>query len=126
MASKKPVQIPIGSTAEVKLQTPRKWILNQLRLELYQPPEGISLGDVKVRKNGLAVSLKADPHCLSDGFEDNLIIEAWREFIPEDKDGKPTGPQRRNWVGILPAIPIQIIPAAETDSSTKAALRSQL
>ena len=126
VATNEPVRITSGTTAKVMLKTPRKWLLNQLRLELYQPPEGISLGDLNVQKDGVAISLKAAVEGPPAGFEDNLIIEAYREFIPKDKDGNPTGPQRRNWVGVIPALPIQIVPEEKKEVLQKETLQSRL
>jgi len=40
---------------------------------------------------------------------DNLIVEVFREFAVKGKDGKLTKQKRRNSIGILPAIPIEIV-----------------
>jgi hypothetical protein len=93
----------------VTLKTPKRPNLKEIQLELYKPPAGITLSDVKVVETGLAFTLKAEKDSLKDGYQDNLIIEAFREHTPKDKEGKPKGKQRRNWQGVMPAVPIQIV-----------------
>ena len=80
-------------------------------MELYRPPTGISLGDVTVTPEGLAFVLKADDTA-QNGLSDNLIIEIFREFTPKPRKGKPAPKKRRNTIGVLPAIPIQVVDAA--------------
>ena len=84
-------------------------MLRELELELKDPPKGITLQDVSVVPEGLAFRLKADKDALQRGFADNLIVEAFREFAPKQKEGQPAKPKRRVMVGMLPAIPIEIV-----------------
>jgi hypothetical protein len=112
VASAVPVQVPAGTAAEVTLKMPKRPIRDQLRLSLYQPPAGITLDNVRVVENGLAFDVKADADANLDGYKGNLIIEVYREYTPKGKEGKsrkPGGPQRRDWFGVVPAIPIQVV-----------------
>lgn len=63
--------------------------------------------DVTVVPNGLSFQLKAGKDAMQ--IADNLIVEAFREFMVKRKDGKPTGQKRRNSMGVFPAIPIEIV-----------------
>ncbi len=81
-----------------------------MRLVLREPPEGVSLHDVKVVPEGLAFQLKARKDSMPTGFSDNLIVEAFREYYPKQKDGKPAKQKQRYSMGVLPAIPIKIVP----------------
>lgn len=84
-------------------------MFQEIQLELNEPPEGVTLHDVTVVPQGLAFQLRADKDVVRAGFADNLIIEAFRESVVRQKDGKPTNQKRRNSVGVFPAIPIEIV-----------------
>jgi len=103
-----PVKIPLGGSAEVTLKTRQSQALKQMILTLNKPPEGLTLQDVKVVPEGLAFRLQADKDIAQAGFADNLIIEAIREYRPKDKSGKLL-PKRRNSMGFLPAIPVEVV-----------------
>ena len=109
LAGDSPVRIPAGGSAEVRIKTQRSSILKQLQLELNEPPEGLTLHNVTVVPEGLAFQLKADKDALQSGFADNLIIEAFRSFTPKQKGGKSSNQKRRYSMGVLPAIPIEIV-----------------
>jgi hypothetical protein len=70
----------------------------------------VTLDDVAVVPGGLAFRLKADKDLVPSGFADNLIVEAFRESTPKRQEGKPAGPKRLASMGLLPAIPIEIVP----------------
>ena len=110
LAGEGPVCIPTGGSAQVKLKTPKRAALQEMRLVLREPPEGVSLHDVKVVPEGLAFQLKARKDSMPTGFSDNLIVEAFREYYPKQKDGKPAKQKQRYSMGVLPAIPIKIVP----------------
>ncbi len=110
LAGDGPVRIPAGGSAQVLLKTRRNANLKQVKLELKEPPEGLTLHDLAVVPEGLAFRLRADGDALESGFADNLIVEAFREYMPKQQEGQPKPKKRRNSMGILPAIPIQIVP----------------
>jgi hypothetical protein len=121
-----PVRIPAGGSAQVQWHQPSPAGLRagkranppavgragfkDIQLQLNQPPEGVSLGEVSVGPAGFSVQLKADRDLAQAGFADNLIIEAFRETVVRQKDGTPTNQKRRSSMGLLPAVPIQIVP----------------
>jgi hypothetical protein len=109
LAGKGPVRIPLGGSARVLLKTRRSQNLRQVRLQLNEPPEGVTLHDVAVVPEGLAFQLKADKDVAQSGFADNLIVEAFRESTPKQQKGKPAPPRRRTLMGVFPAIPIEIV-----------------
>ena len=108
-----PVRIPAGGSAEVRIKTRRGSALKEMKLELRKPPEGLTIGNVSVMKNGLAFQLKAEKDFLQSGFGDNLIIEAFREYRPKQKDGTVSNQKRRYSMGVLPAIPIRVVGATK-------------
>jgi hypothetical protein len=109
LASDGPVRIPAGGTARVLMEAPKRSILQEMRLVLKEPPEGLSLHDVSVVPKGLAFQLKADKDTIPSGFANNLIVEAFREYTPKSKDGKPSNRTSRYSLGVFPAIPIEVV-----------------
>lgn len=109
LAGDSPVWIRVGGPTRVLIKTlKRKW-LEQVQLELNEPPEGITLDDVTVVPGGLEFRLNADENAAQGGFAGNLIIEAFRESMPKRQKGKPAPKKRRFSIGFLPAIPIKIV-----------------
>jgi hypothetical protein len=109
LAGNSPVRIPAGGSTQVRLKTPRRANLKDVQLQLSEPPEGLTMHNVTVVPNGLSFELKAEKDTMQSGFADNLIVEAFREYAVKRKDGKPTGQKGRNSMGVLPAIPIEIV-----------------
>jgi len=109
LVGRSPVRIPAGGSARVRVKTRKRPVLKEMQLELNEPPEGLTLHDVTVVPEGLAFRLKADKDVMQGGFADNLIVEAFREYTVKQKDGKPSNQKRRSSMGILPAIPIEIV-----------------
>jgi len=112
LAGDSPIRIPMGGSARVRIRTKKRSNLREMRLELNEPPEGLTLHDVTVVPEGLAFQLKADKDAMQSGFADNLIVEAFREFTRKQQEGKPAPQKRRYSMGVFPAIPIEIVPAA--------------
>jgi hypothetical protein len=105
-----PVRLKPGGSAEVKLTMPGKRgaMTKGIKLALHQPPEGITLGNVKILPRGLSFVLKAEKDALAKGFEGNLIVEALREYTPKGKKGQPAKAKKKYSVGALPAIPVVV------------------
>ena len=87
-------------------------------MKLLDPPAGITLGDVTVVPEGLAFVLKADKETVQVGFESNLIIETIRDYYPKGKDGKLAKKKRRNSMGVIGAIPIQIVDSQQKQTAS--------
>jgi hypothetical protein len=107
LASNNPVRIPAGGSTQVRLKSKRRMNFKDVQLQLNEPPEGLTMHDVTIVPNGLTFQLKADKNAVH--IADNLIVEAFREFRVKGKDGKLTNQKRRNFIGIFPAIPIEIM-----------------
>ena len=104
-----PIRIPAGGSADVRLRAGKGVNFKGVQLVLNAPPDGVTLHDVRVMPYGLVFRLEADKNILKNGFAGNVIVEAFREAPVMQKDGKPTNQMRRYSVGILPAIPIQVV-----------------
>ena len=91
--------------------------MRQVRVELSEPPEGIAIKKVSPDRQGLAILLSAEDGKAKPGLKGNLIVEAFREWVPKSRDSKPTGPKRRTALGMLPAIPFEVVAAADANST---------
>jgi hypothetical protein len=81
-----------------------------MQLKLTEPPDGLTIQDVTVVPEGLEFKIKADKDtAVKTGFKDNLIIEVFREHIPEKQKDKPNPQKSRYSMGFFPAIPIEIV-----------------
>ena len=115
-----PVRIPAGGSVRVTLKTKPRPFLKEIDLELYQPPAGIILQDVAVVQGELSFVLQADKNAAPEkDILDNLIIQTFREYTPKQKEGKLAAEKRRDSMGIIPAIPIQIIHESKQDKQNK-------
>jgi len=105
----KPVRIAAGGSGRVLLKTRKNPALQQMQFELLDPPEGLTLDGVVVVPEGIQFELKADKDAMQNGFAGNLIVEVFRQSTPKQQPGKPKPQKRRYSLGILPAIPIEIV-----------------
>jgi hypothetical protein len=110
LAEAGPVKLPVGGTASVRFAAPRNTVLKQYRLELDEPPEGVTLQETTVEGENLVVRLALAAGKAKPGLKGNLIFRASMEVLGPEKDGKP-GPPRLWPIGVLPAVPYEIIPA---------------
>ena len=107
-----PVRIPLGGTTDVQIRNRRGQALREIEFELSEPPTGVTLEEVSFTAGALSLRLSADRDAAKVGFADNLIVEAFKE-VEWGKKGKGGGKgkqqKRRVSVGILPAIPFEIV-----------------
>jgi hypothetical protein len=110
------VKIPAGGETQIQVNCPPYVAIAETRFDLVEPPKGLSVGEIAVVKGGLTLTLKAaaDPAGEKPGYTDNLIVEAYTlEAVPGGQ-GRPAVVTRRGRsYGNLPAIPIEIVSAAE-------------
>ena len=105
---KRPVRLNPGQTTRVRIRAPRKFPLGEVRLELNDPPEGVSLQTVGTAERRINLVLQADAEKVQPGLKGNLIVDAFlvRQVTP--KDGTSKTRTRRVPLGVLPAIPFEI------------------
>ena len=103
-----PVKIPAGGSSRVQISVPLNTAYGTVRLELDQPPEGITLGDVTAADGGSAITLKSDAAKTKPGLQGNLIVQA---FVAREQTGKKgkNSMKIRLPVGTLPAIPFEVV-----------------
>lgn len=103
------IQIPVGGEARVRVKAPRHPLLNDLRLSLTEPPEGMSIGDVAIVSDGFSFVLEAGETAKA-GLRDNLIVEAFAEVEERGRDDQAgASRKRRVSLGVLPAITAEIV-----------------
>ena len=103
-----PLEVPVGSLAEVRVRA-EKWRIDRgLEIELIEPPPGIRVSSVRKDARGLAFDVIADA-ASKPGFESNLIIQM---IQPQGPGRKPAakGNTQRVQLGVLPALPIILKP----------------
>jgi hypothetical protein len=88
--------------------TTQKMTLEQVRLELSLPPDGISVESISVQGNGLAITLATDAEVLKTEFKGNLIFNAFREWTTPASGDRPAR-VRRVALGMQPAVPFEVI-----------------
>jgi hypothetical protein len=105
-----PVRIPAGGTARVRVATPTSAFADRFRLELSEPPEGITIGRVSSSDEGAEIELRSDAAKAKPGLKGNLIVNIFQSQLAAAKQNKKQANQRRPAVGALPAIPFEIVP----------------
>jgi len=105
-----PMKLTSGGSAQavLSLNGHAPFVIADTRLQLSDPPDGISIGDISPTADGAAISFKADAAKVKPGLKGNLIVEAFTEKTPPPVDGKT--PAKNRWSnGFLPAIPFEVV-----------------
>lgn len=105
-----PVQIPLGGDATVHLRISPFARRADITLQLREPPAEITLVKFERFSDGFALTFHADAESASVGFADNLIIDVITG-APQRRQGDAAGrPQARLVAGVLPALPVEVVP----------------
>jgi len=114
LLGERPAKLPAGGTARIPASVAKGTAAQEVRLELSEPPKGIAIQSLSPGPEGLAVLLSADAKEAKPGLKGNLIFNAFLETPMKDKDGKTQAGTRRTPLGILPALPFEVVgtPAA--------------
>ena len=82
LLSSEPVKIPAGGRAQVRVAIPPGYnTFEKLRLELSDPPEGITLSDLTVVQAETQFVLQADANKINPGIRGNLIVTVSGERV---------------------------------------------
>jgi len=106
-----PVRIPAGGTVRVRtrIAVPPGRSLDNLQVELSDPPDGIALQSPSVNGGDSGVILTCDAAKQKPGVQGNLILLAYGERTQRSADGKPVGDRQRVPLGTFPAIPFDVV-----------------
>ncbi len=105
------VKLPRGGAVPVRVVLTAPRMADTLRLELNQPPEGITIQEVETVRDGVAIILRADADKVKAGLKGNLIVDAYMERAA-NPGTTPQAARRRVPLGTLPAIPFEIVERA--------------
>ena len=117
-ATKPPLEFPPVDRVKLKLGedtllgarvTGKYPAATELRVELNEPPAGITVDKVSVEPPGLVVVLATDADSVEPGLRGNLIFEAFREWTPAATEAVPSPAPRRTSLGFLPAVPFEAV-----------------
>ncbi len=104
-----PIQIPSGGTTTVHVTFPANSRGDKISLELDQPPTGISIGEITQSRSSVTFELHADAALTPTDNVNNLIIVIIMEITRNSNNDKSKQETRRISLGVLPAIPIDIV-----------------
>jgi len=103
------VHLPLGEDVFMAARLTSKNIKpDELRVDLKDPPPGISAEIVTDQLGRFAVKLTADPETAEQGLRGNLLLFAYREWTPPATDKDPNPKERRTDYGYFPAFPFEI------------------
>ena len=103
-----PVKISSGGTAHVKLTSPPGVFTERFKLQLDNPPDGLSLQKVLPLAGGLELVVACDAEKIKPGESGNLILNVLPNFQVAAKNNK-FAQRRTAAVATLPAIPYKIV-----------------
>ncbi|MCL5280081.1 MAG: hypothetical protein M1376_09260 [Planctomycetes bacterium] len=122
--SELPVKIPLGGTAQVRVTMPPARFFEKVQYQLSEPPEGITIQGASSGQTGtgsparnsalgspMDLVLQSDAAKIKPGLRGNLIVEVSGERTPGAGAGKAKtkGNRQRIPLGVLPAIPFEIV-----------------
>ncbi len=82
--------------------------VDQLYVELYEAPEGITASIVPDAVGGAAIKLEVSGEKIQPGERGNLLLSVYKEFTPEPTEADPAPKPRRTDYGFLPAMPFEV------------------
>lgn len=109
--SKLPVKIPVGGTVVIRFGVPSGRGFDKLHLELYEPPDGIEIESESSGRRDMEMVLKCDAEKIKPGLKGNLILNAFAVKSQEASKESPQPRGRPTPLGMLPAIPFEVVAA---------------
>jgi hypothetical protein len=110
VASETPVKLVPGGKTEVQLRLPGRRAGGDWHVQLMDPPEGLTIERGTTDKPESYVVVLQASEKMRPGLKGNLIIEVIqeREALPATAT-KPAVARSRSSVGLLPAVPFEIL-----------------
>lgn len=104
-----PLKIPESGSVQIDVKIPDRMSSEEFILELKEPPDGIFIEGVEVKRGILSFRIKTDSNKVKKGLADNLIVEVFTNSPvgPPDESGKRK--KQKVSRGFLPAISFEII-----------------
>jgi hypothetical protein len=108
LASSEVVKIPVGGSAIVRVTGPPGFLSERVQLALGEGPEGISIKETIPGKGWFDIVLESQAGKTKPGLAGNLIVNITR--TAEGVAQKKKQAARPAVIGILPAIPFEVVP----------------
>jgi len=105
----RPVRLVPGGTAEVRVKASSRSRPREVQFALRDPPAGVALKAVHEGSDGVTLTLTANSQAADAGAGGNLIVEAYTLPGGAQAAGQPVDPKQRTVLGILPAIPFEVV-----------------
>ncbi len=105
----RPARIKAGDSITVKVKTYKPKSLQKIDLELIDAPEGVSVSKVINIPQGFSFRIMTDKNVIEKDIANNLIVETFATHKQKQEKGKAVKKARRSSMGVLPAIPIEVI-----------------
>jgi hypothetical protein len=102
------LKIPRGGMVRYPLPIPNRPSLDDVKVELSEPPEGVSLVRVIRAPGAMVLLISADAEKVKPGLQGNLIFNVFVERPAAGRKGKPGG-KRRVSLGTFPALPFEVV-----------------
>ena len=105
------IKLGAGGAARVRVTTPlaRNSPIANLRYELSEAPEGISLQAVSSTTEGAELEVRCDAAKVKPGMKGNLIVEVSGERTAAAGNGRPAANRQRVPLGTLPALTYEVV-----------------
>ena len=104
-----PVKIPAGGTVRVQVEVRSGTAGGEIECILSDPPEGVTIQSVAAAGEGTEIVLQCDAAKAKPGLKGNLIAEAVVAVTAEAATPGGKATKRRSTLGLLPAIPFEIV-----------------
>jgi len=109
IVSPQPVTVAHGRPGRIRVTMPPGLkTFENLRLELSDPPAGLSLGKVSLDRGDAEFEVLADAALVKAGERGNLIVALSGERVPQD-DQKGKVARQRVQLGTLPAVAFEVV-----------------
>ena len=105
-----PAKLPAGGTVAVHVSLPLSMIMVKPEFELSEPPEGITIKQVKSLPGGVELTFQAEADKAKPGAKGNLIVKVTGERPGTAKAKDLPAAIKRIPIGALPAIPFEVVP----------------
>jgi hypothetical protein len=107
-----PVKLRLGAATRLRAPLPRGPAGAAPEADLSGAPEGFGIRKVATDWGGTALEVTVDAAKVKPGLKGNLIVELYREPAAQGA-ARPAAARRRTPVGMLPAIPFEVVAGPE-------------
>lgn len=108
VSSRLPVRLPADGTAKVELTGAAVRGLHKVRVDLFEPPAGVTVAQSTCSGDRIEVVLAGDPAKVKPGWAGNLVLN-----VSAERPGA-AGPAKKAAAALVataPAIPLEVLPA---------------